>query len=379
MELCDDIRAALDVASRLGAQVIISGHEQYTLTGGITGGRLESQDSIVNIGESGLSARMFTPIAALSHSPVTITGKGSILKRPVDMMAGPLRSLGAGFESNKGFIPVTVHGPLQGGRAEVDGSVSSQFLTGLLMALPLAGEDSSLTVPNAVSIPYIEMTIDLLDKFGIEIEHRHFEEFHIRGKQRYTPRKYTVEGDWSGASCLLVAGAIAGMVTVNSLDPDSKQADIAILDALRKAGADVAVAGTSVTVSENRLDGFEFNATDCPDLFPALVALAANCSGKTILKGTTRLTYKESNRALALQQEFGRMGIDIDLSQPDTMVVKGGPVRGTTVDSHNDHRIAMAAGVAALRSDNGIKVSGAEAVGKSYPGFWEALESLRIK
>lgn len=378
MELCSDTAAALDVAARLGAEVIKTGEEEYTITGGIRGGVLEPEQAVINIGESGLSARMFTPIASLAAVPVTVEGRGSILFRPVDMMTGPLEMLGVDAVSNGGYLPITVEGPIKGGEAVVDGSVSSQFITGLLMSLPLAREDTSLHVSRATSIPYIDMTIDLLARFGVTVSHNDYREFYVESGQSYTPHTYAVEGDWSGASCLLVAGAIAGEVTVTNLNPLSKQADVAIIEALARAGAQITTTDDTVTVSRRPLAGFRFDATQCPDLFPALVALAANCGGTTVLKGTSRLEHKESNRALTLQEEFGKLGIGIDLSVPDTMTVRGGGISGGTVDSHNDHRIAMALGVAALRSSGGLTVTDAGAVGKSYPMFWEDLASLTI-
>lgn len=378
MELCDDTAAAMSVAEGLGAVVSSVANNEYTITGGIRDGRLVPRDRVLNIGESGLSARMFTPIASLCRVPVTIEGEGSIMKRPVGMMTGPLESLGVKISTAGGFLPVTVEGPLCGGRAEVDGALSSQFITGLLMALPMAENDTVLSVENAASRPYLDMTIDLLAKFGIEIINRQYREFHIRARQKYIPGTYDIEGDWSGASCLLVAGAIAGGITVGNLDPDSCQADVAILEALRRAGARVEVARGAVTVSGEDLTGFQFDATDCPDLFPALVALAAACEGTTILKGTSRLRHKESDRATALQQEFGKMGIRIGLPRSDIMTVEGGMIRSTVVSSHNDHRIAMAAGIAGLRSAEGITVEDAGAVKKSYPGFWDALFSIRL-
>ncbi|MCD8102945.1 MAG: 3-phosphoshikimate 1-carboxyvinyltransferase [Alistipes sp.] len=376
MELCSDTAAALDVAARLGAGVEKTGAEEYTVTGGIRGGVLTPRETLVDIGESGLSARMFTPVASLCTVPVTVTGRGSILGRPVNMMTEPLASLGVEITSQGGYLPVTVCGPLGGGEAEVDGSVSSQFITGLLMALPLAGENTTLHVSRAISTPYIDMTVDLLAKFDVRVSHNDYREFYIEGGQRYSPRTYSVEGDWSGASCLLVAGAIAGEVTVENLNPLSMQADVAIVEALARAGAQITTTADTVTVTRRPLTGFRFDATNCPDLFPALVALAANCAGMSVLKGTSRLEHKESNRALTLREEFGKLGVDVDLSVLDTMTVKGCALTGGTVDSHNDHRIAMALGTAALTSQYGLTVRDAGAVDKSYPGFWNDLAAI---
>ena len=371
LDLCNDTRAALDVARRLGASVSHEG-TTYTIRGG-----LNPVSTKLNIGESGLATRLFTPIASLCHMPITINGEGSILRRPIEMMEEPLQALGVEVISNGGYLPISVKGPMRGGEIHVDGSLSSQFITGLLMALPLSPNDTVLHVENLKSRPYVDMTIDLAARFGVAIEHNNYEQFYIAGGQHYTPCTYNIEGDWSGASCLLVAGATAGSITIRNLNHISLQADLAIIEALARAGAEIITTNSSVTVHGGPLHAFEFDATDCPDLFPALAALAASCEGTSVLTGTQRLTYKESNRAETIAEVFGRLGIGVDLSEENTMRITGGPVSSAVVDSHNDHRIAMAAAVAALSSDDSVVIEGADAADKSYPNFWNDLDKLR--
>lgn len=371
LDLCNDTRAALDVARRLGASVSHEG-TTYTIRGG-----LNPVSTKLNIGESGLATRLFTPIASLCHMPITINGEGSILRRPIEMMEEPLQALGVEVISNGGYLPISVKGPMRGGEIHVDGSLSSQFITGLLMALPLSPNDTVLHVENLKSRPYVDMTIDLAARFGVAIEHNNYEQFYIAGGQHYTPCTYNIEGDWSGASCLLVAGATAGGITIRNLNHISLQADLAIIEALARAGAEIITTNSSVTVHGGPLHAFEFDATDCPDLFPALAALAASCEGTSVLTGTQRLTYKESNRAETIAEVFGRLGIGVDLSEENTMRITGGPVSSAVVDSHNDHRIAMAAAVAALSSDDSVVIEGADAADKSYPNFWNDLDTLR--
>ena len=371
LDLCNDTRAALDVARRLGASVSHEG-TTYTIRGG-----LNPVSTKLNIGESGLATRLFTPIASLCHMPITINGEGSILRRPIEMMEEPLQALGVEVISNGGYLPISVKGPMRGGEIHVDGSLSSQFITGLLMALPLSPNDTVLHVENLKSRPYVDMTIDLAARFGVAIEHNNYEQFYIAGGQHYTPCTYNIEGDWSGASCLLVAGATAGSITIRNLNHISLQADLAIIEALARAGAEIITTNSSVTVHGGPLHAFEFDATDCPDLFPALAALAASCEGTSVLTGTQRLTYKESNRAETIAEVFGRLGIGVDLSEENTMRITGGPVSSAVVDSHNDHSIAMAAAVAALSSDDSVVIEGADAADKSYPNFWNDLDTLR--
>lgn len=373
MVYCNDTRAALQVARDLGAEVVCT-EDICTIRGGLRPSGRE-----LNIGESGLATRLFTPITALCREEIVLTGEGSILGRPISMMEAPLRELGAEVSSNGGYLPIRVKGPVRGGHVTVDGSLSSQFITGLLMALPLAERDTTMNVSDLKSKPYIDMTIGLLEAFGIEIKHNDYRQFFIEGGQSYTPIRYNIEGDWSGASCLLVAGATTGEATVRNLNPLSLQADTAIIDALAHAGAEITTTRDSVTVRRNELRAFEFDATHCPDLFPALAALAANCRGTSVLKGTRRLIHKESDRARTIADVFSRMDIATDLSTENVMRITGGPIRSATVDSHNDHRIAMAAATAALGCDGKVVVRRAEAVNKSYPEFWDDLQNLTVE
>lgn len=364
---CNDSRAALDMAVKLGAETVPGGNE-ITIMGGFL---LRSQR--LNCGESGLAMRMFAPIAALHRKEITFTGEGSLLRRPVTMIGDALTQLGAGFESNNGLLPFTVKGPLPGGPAMIDGSVSSQLLTGLLMALPLAQHDSEIRVSNLKSRPYIDMTIQLLADFGISIDHDGYELFRIPGNQEYRAREYTIEGDWSGASFLLVAGAINGHLTVHGLRHDSRQSDMAILDVLRMAGAGIKTDHDSAEIHKSHLRPFVFDATECPDLFPPLAALAAYCSGTSTIAGVERLAHKESNRAEAIRQELSKTGISVAV-EGNTMTIEGGHVSGASINSHNDHRIAMMAAVAALGAGGPITIAGAQCVAKSYPGFFDDLE-----
>ncbi len=367
----NDSNAALRVIKALGAQVRIHRNEIF-----IKGG-LRPTGGILNCGEAGLSLRMFSPIAALWHKKLTLTGEGSLLSRPVTMIELPLKDLGVKVSTNDGFPPLTVKGPLKGGKATVDGAISSQLLTGLLMALPKAPGDSRLEVENLKSIPYIDMTLVLLKMVGIDIRHTDYETFFIKGMQTYRfPRdEYWVEGDWSAAAFLLTTGAVGGTVTVTGLDTGSPQADRKIILALELAGANINITRSTVEVTKRKLTAFHFDATHCPDLFPPLVALACNCEGKTVLTGVERLIHKESNRALALEKEFTALGGEIRVVG-NQMEITGKRLKGGTIDSHNDHRIAMAGAVAAINVSHHIIIEGSECTAKSYPNFFEDLKSI---
>lgn len=368
---CADAEAALGVVRTLGAACRVEKDRVEIAPGG------EPQGRVLDCGESGLCLRMTAAVASLQSEDFEITGRGSLCLRPVDMIVKPLRELGVVVSTVQGRLPVRIKGPLQSGVAEVDGSTSSQFLSGLLMALPLCGGDSVVRAVNLKSKPYIRMTLELLSDFGIQITaDPELMEFCIPGGQQYCARRYAVEGDWSAASFMLVAGAIAGEISVTGLAANSAQADRAILEALSKTGAGVVCEARSVKVEKKSLFSFEFDATDCPDLFPPLVALALNCSGKSVIRGVSRLAHKESDRAGALLQEFKKLGGCLSV-RGDQLEVVGGRLTGGAVSSHNDHRIAMALAVAALNAQGPVRVAQAECVAKSYPSFFYHLESLR--
>jgi 3-phosphoshikimate 1-carboxyvinyltransferase len=366
---CDDSLAAMSIAAGLGANVIPDSGELRIR------GSSEIKENKLNCGESGLAIRMFSPIASLFPSEVVLTGSGSLKKRPMSMIEDALRQFGVICRSEGGFLPLTIMGPLKGGYCEIDGSISSQLLTGLLMALPLTVEDSEVKVNNLKSKPYIDMTLQVLEKFGIRVNNDAYVKFHIKGGQKYNPCHFEVESDWSGGAFLLVAGAIAGNVTVNGLRPDSRQSDKAILTALDKAGVRMSISDNFIRVSQSEMNAFEFDATESPDLFPPLVALASYCKGTSGIKGVSRLIHKESDRASALAEEFAKMNIKIEISN-DYMLVTGGKTSGAMINSHDDHRIAMSAGVTALGASGKVTIKDSHCIAKSYPGFFDDLRSL---
>lgn len=369
--LSNDCLAALEVAENLGA-VVKRGEETIE----ITGKGVQPLHEEINCGESGLGIRMFTPVAALSEKTITINGHGSLVTRPMHFFEEVLPQLGVQIKSRDGKLPLEIRGPLQANNVTIDGSLSSQFLTGLLMAFGAVADKAAITVKDLKSKPYIALTLQIMEHFGVKVRQENFEVFHFDSKQSYRPVEYTVEGDWSGAAFLLVAAAVAGKAEVHHLNTQSAQSDKAIMEALEKAGAEILPGVFTMIIAKKELKPFELDATDCPDLFPPLVALAANCKGVTRIKGVSRLAHKESDRGLTLQQEFGKMGIRIDLEGDDMFVHGGTGIKGATVHSHNDHRIAMACAVAALTADGPVTVENAEAINKSYPEFYDHIATL---
>lgn len=388
----DDL-AALDVIQKLGAIVEIekSTNEKGSIDSIVVNSNgVKPIGSSMNCGESGLGIRMFTPIAALSSELISIEGKGSLAKRPMHFFDEILPLVGVKVQSQKGFLPIQIQGPLVPANITIDGSLSSQFLTGMLMAYAAAEkQDIEIKVIDLKSKPYIDLTLAVLNAFGWKVEHKNYESFRFLAHAPLQPViEYTVEGDWSGAAFLLVAGAIAGPIKVKGLQLDSTQADKKIMQALISAKAtikqeeDGILIGPSADYSNtysNGLIAFEFDATDCPDLFPPLVALASVCNGITKIKGVSRLAHKESDRGLTLQTEFAKMGIQIELVGDEMLIHGGTVIQSTTVFSQHDHRIAMACGVAALVANGPIEITEAEAINKSYTDFFTHLQELGAK
>jgi 3-phosphoshikimate 1-carboxyvinyltransferase len=366
----DDVLAAISVCKALGVK-IDEQSDRLLISGG-----LKLPSTSLNCGESGLGLRMFSAIAATLDGEVTLTGHGSLINRPMSIVENSLAQLCESCQTNLGKLPIIVKGPIKGGTINIDGSISSQVLTGILIASPYARKDLKINVNNLQSRPYIDVTVSMMKKFGVEVENKDYSEFKIGAGQLYKPRDYQVEGDWSGAAFMLVAGAIAGNVIVDNLQLSSFQADKAIINALIYAGAKVSINDNHIEVTQHQLSGFHFDATHCPDLFPPLVALASHCKGESRILGISRLRVKESDRAATLIDEFSKLGIEISV-EGELMIVKGGEVKTAQVSSHGDHRIAMATAIAALAGNGEVEIDGAESVAKSYPGFFEDLEKVK--
>lgn len=372
ISFCDDVNAALSMIKDLGAEVSISGDTIFVQGTGTP----KPEGRILNCGESGLASRLFIPLASLFNEEITIEGHGSLLTRKMDDFSGPLRNLGVSFRSENGFLPVRVRGPLKHGRAIVNGKMSSQFLSGLLIALPVTGGKSILDVIDLASKPYIDITIEIMRLAGVNVTHNQYREFVIEAGQTYRPLRYEVEGDWSGASVFLAMGAISGSLTIDGLRADSFQADRVVLDVLAGCGAKVIINKNSVRVSSSLLKPFVFDASDAPDLVPALAVLALACSGRSEIHNIERLRVKESDRVMSVTQLITAIGGSVE-EKDNTLIITGGrKLPGGVVDACNDHRIVMAAAASSLLCEQPVTVKGVESVNKSYPQFIDHLVSL---
>lgn len=367
---CDDVMSTVKAVETAGAVTDITGDSIIIDSKGPG----LKDGTVIECGESALCFRMFSAISAMSEKKVVINASGTLLKRSVEIVERSLIELGAECSLNNGRPPLKIKGPFKSGEISIDGSSTSQFLTGLLIALSSTGKKSVINVNNLTSRPYIDITIALLQKAGITIKNMNYEQFIIPASG-LKPFSIQADGDWSGAAFPAVAGAICGTVELTGLDINSAQGDKNILKYLEKAGACVSVQSDRIKISKNILRSFEADCTDTPDLFPPLTALAANCEGTSTIHGVHRLRNKESDRASVLMTEFGKLGIDIKISDND-MIITGGKIKGGTVFSHNDHRVAMALTVTALNSESLITVTSAGCVNKSWPGFFEMLSSI---
>lgn len=370
---CDDSDAALQIVQAFGAKVT---QQNDTIT--IESKGLHMPTRALDCHESGLCARMFSPIVALCNSSVVINGSGSLHNRSMQSLIIALQQCGVSVAHENSHLPLIITGPLQPPIATLNASESSQFITGLLMALPCLNKDSFPSLHNPVSVPYLQLTEEVLRTFGVSISRDNNYSYTIPGNQVYKPVEIHAEGDWSGAAFPLAMGALCGTVTVTGLNVFSTQADRKIIDILTNIGAAVEFSNDSVTVSLNHITAFSCDLTDAPDLFPVMAAMAAHCDGETKIKGVHRLRGKESDRATVLVQEFAKLGVAITVDN-DTMYIVGGRVHGGVIDSHNDHRIAMATAVLAIKAEGAITVTQAECVNKSYPRFWEDCKRIGIE
>ncbi len=352
-----DIEATIGAMTALGASFSV---EESTIT--VDGISEVPEKALIDCCESGSTLRFVLPIAAALGIESVFSGRGRLPQRPIDIYFRELGRNGADFHSRT--MPYIISGKLRGERYEVEGNVSSQFVTGLLFALPLLGEDSEIILTSHLeSRPYVEITLDMLSRFGISIE-KTYNSFRIKGGQKYKPHDETIEGDYSQAAFFFVANALGSDVKINNLLPDSVQGDRRITDI-------IASASKNGTVS-----GFRADCSDIPDLVPILAVLGAFGAEESVIYNAERLRIKESDRLSATADMLNALGGDVTVTQDGLVIRPTGSMHGGSIDSVGDHRIAMAAAIAATRISEDVVIKGAEAVEKSYPGFFRDYAKL---
>jgi len=374
--ISDDTEATCRVLNNLGVDL----HKEPELWE-VVRGELKKPDSDLYCGESGTTLRFMAAVSALVDGKCRLTCGPSLSRRPVGPLIDGLRQLEVDCRSRGGFPPVVVEGKgrIHGGNVTIPGNISSQFVSALLLVAPLADPAVSLKLTTPLeSKPYVSMTMEAQRRFGVVVQTSgDMREFQVR-RQTYHPTEFAVEGDWSSTAYMLAAGALAGKVTVHGLNPESLQADQAIIDILKEMGGDVDLKGATVSVRSSGLNGLEFDMSDCPDLFPLVSAICAVADGTSVLSSVKRLQYKESDRVVSMVEGLRKMGVKATRSE-DSVTIVGTNPRGGLIDPKGDHRIAMAFSVVGLVAEGKTVIQNAECVSKSYPGFWDDLEALGVE
>ena len=367
----DDTDAAISVLNKIGVGVRRENGIWY-----VSGGNFRAPQEDLYCGESAATLRFMTAICSVVPGKCRLTVGPSLARRPVKPLVDALRQLGVDASCNGEVAPVLVNGGwFEGGEVAMRGDISSQFVTALLLAAPLAERPVKLKLTTPLeSKPYVLMTIECLRKFGIKVRYAEaLDEFEVV-KQDYRPVRYVVEGDWSSVSYFLALGAVAGNVTVTNLNLKSLQGDRMLVDILRRMCAGVDVGRNSVIVKKSRLKAVNVDLTDSIDLLPTVAALAAVAEGQSELTGIERARLKESDRVAAVKEGLERMGI-IVVDAKDQLTITGGIPESAVINSHNDHRIAMAFSILGVLAGNTV-IEGAECVNKTFPEFWAILKGI---
>lgn len=364
-----DISATIACLSAMGAGIERKG--DYVL---VSPASMEGKTASLPCHESGSTLRFLLPLAAALLKEATFLGCGSLPDRPIAGLRQAISGHGAVFSGER--LPFKVSGRLLPGRYAIEGDVSSQYISGLLFALPLLEEDSEIVLTSPLySAPYVEMTVEMLARFGIRVQKTR-EGYFVPGSQRYrTPGELEPEGDWSSAAPFLVAGALGGDVTVSGLRLDTKQGDRAILDILASCGAGTEVSEQGVRVFYKQLLPFSFDVSQTPDLLPILAVLANGAQGHSLLLHASRLRLKESDRLMSTAAMLTALG-GRTREAADSLEIVGTALTGGRVTAFHDHRIVMAATVAATACCGETQIDGAEAVEKSYPTFFADFQRL---
>ena len=367
-----DIIATINAMRGCGAKIV-----EHESSLEITGCRVRRVQNVIDANESGSTIRFMIPIALTCDEEITFVGKNNLVKRPLDPFFEIFDLQNIKYERGCDYLPLKVYNGLKSGIFNVRGDISSQFITGLLYALPLLDGDSVIHITTKLeSKGYIDLTLDMLKNFGIVIENKNYEDFIIKGNQEYKPFNYTIEGDFSQSAFFLVADMLGADITLHAMNNKSHQGDKKIIDDIIDFGGSIIFDGDKLKAIPKKLKGATVDFSQSPDLGPALSVLASVCPAKSEFINASRLRIKECDRITCMKEELNKLGCDV-YEFPDSMNFNGvKKFKGGVVDSHNDHRVAMALAMASLNCDGDIKILNAECVSKSYPNFWEVFESL---
>ena len=366
-----DTRATMDAVRAMGAVVT---EREGSVT--VECESIHAPDRTIDVMNSGTTMRLMTGISSLFSEKVVLTGDSSIQKRPMGPLLDSLSAAGVECSSNGGKPPVEVRGPITGSELVIDGGVSSQFVSSLIMSSPLTGRPTDVRITgHLVSKPYIDITTSMMGKFGVEVTEEG-NVFHAE-PQHYRPTDYRVPADFSSSAFPLVAGGIAGRVTARGMDMSDPQGDRKIIDVLKEAGCDVEVSGDEVTCSNTgRLEGAEIDMGDIPDLFPVVAVLLSTAKGRSRLYGAPHLRFKESDRIALTENMLRSLGADIRGTEDGCVIEGVERLHGGRIEHNGDHRMMMAAAVASLVSDGSVSMENDACWNVSYPGFPEQMRSI---
>jgi len=370
----DDVKAMLSCIGVLGAKKAVKNEFIE-----IEGANQLPRSGRFQCSESGLTFRLIAALSMVIEGSFELYGHGSLLKREHRFLEVFGGNQNIEVQSVNGHLPYQINGGITSDQYKVNTEGTSQFLSGLLIGLSTQNKKITIHAENLTSKPYLLMTLNTISKFGISIDFDGISKFVLPKCRRYQPANYVVEGDWSAASYWIVARLLGHELRICGLNENSFQADKKILELLKNLNVDYDLNEGLFEFSEDEFFGFHFDATDCPDLFPALTTLAVYFRGVSRIRGVHRLLNKESNRSNALVSEFKKLGANICVDGDDLLIVGGALKGGVVVDSHGDHRIAMCLAITALNLDSGLTIEGADAVTKSYPDFWQDLKKLKRK
>ena len=369
--LSNDIKATIGCIKALGADAVL---ENNVLT--VDGTNMyKNKTALLDCGESGSTLRFFIPIAAVGNINATFVGKGKLPQRPIGIFTEALPKAGTVCKT-EGGLPLEIKGQLKSGIFEIPGNVSSQFITGLLLALPILEGDSEIVLTSPLeSVGYIAMTIRTMKQFGVNIQATE-KGWHIKGGQSYKTCDYTTDGDWSQAAFFMVLGAVSGKVTVKGVAKDSTQGDKKCAEILARFGAKVTQLDNEVTVEKGELKAITIDASQIPDLVPVLSVCAAFAEGTTKIINAERLRIKECDRLKATAELLNNLGGKVKELSDGLEITGVSSLKGGNVNGYNDHRIVMSAAVCAARSDEDITATFAMSINKSYPDFYIDYNSI---
>ena len=340
--------------------------------------KIQIQNNVIDCIESGSTLRFLIPIALLQNKrEVTFIGSGKLPQRPLDEYYNIFNKKNIFYQNEKGNLPLRVKGKLKPGEFYLKGDISSQFITGLMFVLPLLCGDSKIIITSKLeSKAYVDLTMDILNKFGVKIENNNYKEFYIKGNQSYVPRNYNVEGDFSQGAFWLVAGAIGEEMSCKNLNINSLQGDKEIINIIKYMGGIININNDCIKVISSKLKGITIDASEIPDLVPILAVAGTVSSGVTKIINAKRVRIKECDRLHAIACELNKIGGEVEELE-DSLIIKGNKkLKGGIVDSWNDHRIAMAMAVASTVCEESLIINNSKAVEKSYPNFWEEFRNV---